>query len=168
MITVTEKLAQTIKKLYNVEIGEKELEMLYQGQSLAEVLGITKSQVDQFERLGIDKLEQKNYQDAYDISIFLISLQPEVPRFYVSAGHAMQYMQQFETALQHYLLAIQMDVDYLPAYLGAALSYFFMGNIESANDTLASGLIIAVDNDNEEGINDINNLYREINGGDNE
>lgn len=166
-MAVNINLIETLKESLNhIDLSELE-ERAIGGELPRDILNISTAQLQQCYQVGINKLNDTLYWDAFDVFVFLISLDPFESRFYIGAGNALQYMCRFREALEYYDIAMVTNTEDPFPHVYAAKCWAALDDLASADDCLATAVMIAQENmpEKTEFIDSINNLYKQLHNG---
>ena len=107
----------TKKKLRDLPSFKKELE---EGRSVQELLGFSDETMEQLCKAAYHLFEEKKYQESANAFLFLTTLNLHHCEYWLGLGMAMQFCQEYETAIDAYELAAISDV-------ASPLPYFYLG-----------------------------------------
>jgi len=95
------------------------LEML-EGKSLQQIFGFSNETALLFYEVAKNILEQKRFRDAINAFVFLTTINPYVPSFWMGLGMAQQLNQEHNVALDSYNIALTLEGRQIFPYIVAA------------------------------------------------
>lgn len=107
----------TEKKMERVDSDEALLTHLREGENFQQMLGITNRTMLEAYSVVEQMFEQRRYQDCVNSLIYLTTLNPMVPDFWIALGAAYQADLQYEGALMAYKLALMLNPESLDPYI---------------------------------------------------
>lgn len=115
-----------------LEQPEVYAERMNRGENLQSILGWSDEIVATMFQAARSLYEQKRYDEAADAFVFLVTINPTVPSFWISAGMVAEAQQDAEKAVQAYRMAILYGADHYPSYAHAARCYMEQGRRREA------------------------------------
>lgn len=104
-------------------------------------------QADYYRSQGLGEQEKGRYQDALNLYLKALTLEPENAVLYNDIGIVYEQLGQPSRAEQYYLRILKNDRDYLPAYSNLAYLYLGQNQFEKAQQFFLERLNRAVEND---------------------
>lgn len=104
-------------------------------------------QADYYRSKGLNQQEKGRYQDALNLYLKALTLEPENSELYNDIGIVYEQLGQPSRAEQYYLRILKNDRDYLPAYSNLAYLYLGQNQIEKAQQFFLERLNRASEND---------------------
>ena len=104
-------------------------------------------QADYYRSQGLTQQEKGNYQDALNLYLKALTLEPENSELYNDIGIVYEQLGYPSRAEQYYLRILKNDRDYLPAYSNLAYLYLGQNQIEKAQQFFLERLNRAPEND---------------------
>lgn len=104
-------------------------------------------QADYYRSQGLTQQEKGKYQDALNLYLKALTLEPENSQLYNDIGIVYEQLGYPSRAEQYYLRILKNDRDYLPAYSNLAYLYLGQNQIEKAQQFFLERLNRAAEND---------------------
>lgn len=131
------------KKLNDKEWLKKEFA---KGRSAQEIMGFSDETMAKFYRAAHHLLENERYTDAADAFLFLVTLNPKNPEFWLGLGMSTQMCGNFEDAIDAYEMAAFYKLDDPVPYFYLAKCLFAVHDQDNALQALDLAVEYASDN----------------------
>ncbi len=116
-----------------------------EGKTFQEILGYSDDMMGRFYQIARGLLDMKKLKEASDAFLFLTTLNPHVPTYWLGLGMCEHLHEEYQRSLVAYGMAIVSDrEDPLPHYYSAAC-HFAMRNYETAKVALEIAIRICAD-----------------------
>lgn len=99
---------------------EKLAQLMQEGKTFQEIVGFEDKTLWKFYEAAEQLYEAKRYDDAADAYLFVSTLNPYVPDFWIGLGTSQQMQGKFEDALASYTTAIEVFPTHIMPYMFAA------------------------------------------------
>ncbi len=131
------------KKLNDKEWLKKEFA---KGRSAQEIMGFSDETMAKFYRAAHHLIERERYPEAADAFLFLVTLNPKNPEFWLGLGMATQMCGNFDDAIDAYEMAAFYKLDDPVPYFYLAKCLFAIHDRENALQALDLAVEYASDN----------------------
>jgi type III secretion system low calcium response chaperone LcrH/SycD len=122
-----------IEKLQDPEFLRKQVE---EGKTFQEILGYNLETMEKFYTAACNLFQKQEYRQAADAFIFLSTLNPFVPTYWLGLGMSQQLDEEYRTALLAYGMAILTDVQNPLPHYHSGFCYRMLGEYENAKTSL--------------------------------
>lgn len=117
------------KKILDKKWLQSQLE---QGTSVQELLQFSTQTMDQFYQIACNLYESKEYKDAADAFLFLVTVDPTHYDYWIGLGAATQRLQEYEMAIDAYEMAAICQLENPIPYFHLAKCLFAIHDRDSA------------------------------------
>lgn len=135
------KIGSKISHLVSSE--EKLLDVLEEKKVLQFVFGYDGKMMREIYEFADKLYNEKNYSDATEVFLFLISINPYICWFWQGLGKAFQAQNQFEEASNAFLMALNCDPKRLDGYRDAIRCSLEFKNFDTIDKIISYGMNVA-------------------------
>ncbi len=133
---------EAMEKLNDPELLRRYIE---EGKTFQDILGYKQESMDKFYDVACNLYRNHRYKSASDAFLFLTTLNPYVPEYWLGQGMCEQVNEEYKQALVAYSMAILGDRDMPVAHYHSAACHNGLGDVHAALACLERTLLICGD-----------------------
>jgi len=128
---------EAMDKLNDPELLRRYVE---EGKTFQEILGYNDAAMDEFYRIARYLFEEQRFQEASDAFLFLTTLNPFIPDYWLGMGMCEQVNEEYKQALVAYSMVTMSEIEQPVAHYQSAACYHKLGDLDNALASLEKAI----------------------------
>ena len=139
------KLSTKVKEL--LKDREKMKREIAKGKSLQDIIDLSDEAMGEFYKAAYKLFENRHFVNAADAFLFLVTINPNIPEYWIGLGMATQMCGDYETAVDAYEMAAMYEIENPVPYFYLAKCLFELHERDSTLQALDLAIEYAGDNE---------------------